>query len=249
VFFDHNLFPHNPVETDSSKIINLRRLAGPTPAGEFNQGKYVLNRYLKNRGDANIKSIADLRDVVTPCTQAMFDADLCGKGRALFEGKNPPSDTATRLDTPGDASHLYRQQALRQIVLNVMAANDLDALVYPHHTLPPAPLNGAALVSIENRTTWNAFTDVSGLPDIVVPGGFTEEVYDVVDCTVSGSVSDPSAPSGRCLLRQEATLPFGVCFHGRPFDEAGLFEIASAYEHFTQHRRSPEGFGPLPGEP
>ena len=104
-------------------------------------------------------------------------------------------------------------------------------------------------MTIENRPSgWNALTDVSGLPDLVMPGGYTNEVYDVVDCATPGSVSDPGAPSGMCLLRQEVTLPFSISFLGRPFDEAGLFEIASAYENVTQHRRPPADFGPLPEE-
>ena len=37
-------------------------------------------------------------------------------------------------------------------------------------------------------------------------------------------------------------------FLGRPFDEANLFEIASAYEAGTKHRRPPKGFGPLKAE-
>ena len=42
-----------------------------------------------------------------------------------------------------------------------------------------------------------------------------------------------------------------VCreFLARPFDEALLFEIASAYEAGTKHRRPPSGFGPLKDEP
>jgi Asp-tRNA(Asn)/Glu-tRNA(Gln) amidotransferase A subunit family amidase len=38
-------------------------------------------------------------------------------------------------------------------------------------------------------------------------------------------------------------------FLARPFDEALLFEIASAYEAETKHRRPPKEFGPLKGEP
>jgi len=38
-------------------------------------------------------------------------------------------------------------------------------------------------------------------------------------------------------------------FLGRPFDEALLFEIASAFEAGTKHRRPPREFGPLAGEP
>jgi hypothetical protein len=142
VFFDRTLFPHSMTEPSSANVINLRRLSQGTPSGEFSQGKYAFNRYLKKRGDANITSVADLNDVVSPCTQVMFDSGLCGKARAFFEGKNPPNNAGTRLDTPGEAAHLFRQQSLREIILHVMAANDLDVLIYPHPYAsfrPPLP--------------------------------------------------------------------------------------------------------------
>lgn len=44
-------------------------------------------------------------------------------------------------------------------------------------------------------------------------------------------------------------IPVGMEFLTRPFEEALLFEIASAYEHGAKHRRPPTGFGPLAGEP
>jgi amidase len=46
-----------------------------------------------------------------------------------------------------------------------------------------------------------------------------------------------------------ARLPVGVDFIARPFDEAMLFRIASAYEAATKHRRPPADFGPVAGEP
>jgi hypothetical protein len=81
----------------------------------------------------------------------------------------------------------------------------------------------------------------SGFPSIVVPAGFTGVVYD--------RVPDPTDPNGSKLVGPtSAQLPVGMEFVGRPFTEAKLFEIASAYERFTHHRRPPAGFGPLPGE-
>ena len=83
---------------------------------------------------------------------------------------------------------------------------------------------------------------VSGLPAIVVPAGFTRVIYDRVP-----DVSDPNG--SRLDGPKPDQIPVAMEFLGRPFDEALLFEIASAYEAGTKHRRPPKGFGPLAGEP
>jgi amidase len=82
----------------------------------------------------------------------------------------------------------------------------------------------------------------SGLPAIVVPAGFTSVIYD--------RVPDASDPNGSRLDGPKPDqISVAMEFLGRPFDEALLFEIASAYEAGTKHRRPPKGFGPLVGEP
>ncbi len=252
MFFDPSLFPHADAETSSAKVVNLRRL-NDTPSGEFTEGQYTFLRYLADRGDANITSIADLRDLDLSCTAAKLDAGQCaipsGKGVATYVEKIPslPSDNGTRLDAPGEAAHLFRQEALREIILKVLADNHLDALAYPYETVPSNIVTGVNAVTVpvvESRPNrgWNAFTDASGLPDIVVPGGYTTEVYDRIPGTPGLAPAD--------YVRREVTLPFGICFHGRPFDEPTLLEIASGYEAYTRHRMAPPGFtGKVAGEP
>lgn len=252
VFFDPSLFPHVESETASAKVVNVRRL-NDTPTGEFTEGQYTFLRYLIDRGDANIATIADLRDLDLTCTAAKLAAGQCvipsGKGVATYVEKIPslPTDTGTRLDTPGQAAHLFRQDALHQIILKVMADNHLDALAYPYETVPSNIVTGVNSVTVpvvESRPNrgWNAFTDASGLPDITVPAGFMTEVYDRIPGTPGLSPAD--------YVRREVTLPFGICFHGRPFDEPTLLQIASGYEAFTHHRTPPADFtGKVPGEP
>jgi hypothetical protein len=83
---------------------------------------------------------------------------------------------------------------------------------------------------------------VSGFPAIVVPAGFTREVYD--------RVPDTSEPNGSRLDGPKPDqLPVAMEFLARPFDEARLLEIAAAYESGTKNRRPPKQFGPLAGEP
>jgi Asp-tRNA(Asn)/Glu-tRNA(Gln) amidotransferase A subunit family amidase len=83
---------------------------------------------------------------------------------------------------------------------------------------------------------------VSGMPAIVVPAGFTRVIYD--------RVPDANDPNGSRLEGPKPDqISVAMEFLGRPFDEAVLFEIASAFEAGTKHRRPPKGFGALAGEP
>ena len=68
--------------------------------------------------------------------------------------------------------------------------------------------------------------------------------------TVYDRVPDPSDPNGSRLDGPKPDqIPVAMEFLGRALDEALLFEIASAFEAGTKHRRPPKGFGPLAGEP
>lgn len=163
----------------------------------------------------------------------------------------PATPTGLTLDTQGEASHLFRMQAIREIVARILADNNLDALVYPYETIPSPILAGTSesitWLSYDGRPNrgYNGFTDTSGLPDIGVPAGFTEVVY---DRTTRGEPSEELALNPPAV-RREVSLPFGVQFLGRPWSEPVLLEIASAYEKARGVRIPPPDFGPLPGEP
>jgi Asp-tRNA(Asn)/Glu-tRNA(Gln) amidotransferase A subunit family amidase len=243
--------------------VNLRMIAGP-PRGE--EGRYALNLYLKERGDAKFRSVEDMFATKT------FAGEL-ERLQAVFGAK------ATTLETALHTSHTLRMQNLRRILYKVMADNNLDALVYVYNTVPPhivlpnriaaqfnsrtepSTLKAGTKLSDPNllpeETTLKAdlnlwrgasgswsvnLSPVSGFPAIVVPAGFTREVYD--------RVPDPNDPNGSRLEGPKPDqTPVAMEFLARPFDEALMFEIASAYEAGTKHRRPPKEFGPLKGEP
>jgi Asp-tRNA(Asn)/Glu-tRNA(Gln) amidotransferase A subunit family amidase len=237
--------------------VNLRMLAAQ-PRG--NEAHYAIKRYLRERGDAKFKSLADM------LAMPMFSGSLENLKRAF-------SDTADTLDTLAQVDHLIRIQTLRQIILQVMAENNFDALVYAYTTIPPhiiltnrlaktvethteprvlkagTPMSDPNLVPGEPvlksdldtyRGSGSSFavslSPETGFPAIVVPAGFTREIYD--------RVPDDTDPNG-CRLEgpKKAALPVALEFLARPFDEATLFEIASAFESITRHRRPPPGFG------
>jgi amidase len=254
--FDHGLIP------SGARGVNLRMLAAQ-PRG--NEAHYAINRYLRERGDAKFK---DLQDMLA---MPMFSGSLDNLKRAF-------SDDAASLDTPAQTDHLLRMETLRRIILQVMAENNLDALVYVYTTIPPhiiltnrlaktvethseprilkagTVISDSILVPGEPvlqsdldtyRGSGSSFavnlSPETGFPAIVVPAGFTREVYD--------RVPDDSDPNGSRLEGPKPVeLPVALEFLARPFDEATLFEIASAFESITRHRRPPPAFGALVNE-
>ncbi len=206
------------------------------------ESKYGYDWYLAQRGDANVKNLHDM------LTKARFYNDgTTGSGKPTGLLK---TDTAMYLDS---ALRMQLRFTIQQMVLQCMAELNLDAVVYPTGTLPPAkiwplrPRNTGGPGDREKEwtgvTSWT-FLGAQGFPAITVPGGFTTEVYTREPDPAS---SDPKAT----LLTgpTPAKLPIGFDFLGRPFTEPKLLMIAAAYEKATHHRMQPPDFGPLPATP
>ena len=215
------------LQQDPSRVpqeLSLRTLNGGG-LGAAGEGKYMLNRYLRERGDANIKSNADL------IAKARFydDSNFPDRKQAREQ-----AERATVLDT---AIRLQGRFALQTILLQCMQEQRLDALVSPMSTVPPRKLTSPREPPSNGRTPigWSLIGQ-QGFPVITVPAGFTTNVWDRVadrgDTRLVGPV--------------EAALPVGVDFIARPFDEPLLLRIASAYEAATKHRKPPPEFGALP---
>jgi amidase len=243
--------------------VNLRMIVGQQRG---NEARYALDLYLKERGDKKFRSVEDLY-----ATKA-----FAGENDHL---RNSLGAKAETLDTPDEVHHTLRIANLQRILYKAMADNNLDALVYVYTTIPAPLVLPSRVADVYNSRleprilkagtkisdpdlvpgepslksdldlwrgaggSWAVnLSPVSGFPAIVVPAGFTRVVYD--------RVPDPNDPHGSRLEGPKPDqIPVAMEFVGRPFDEALLFEIASAYEAGTKHRRPPKGFGPLTGEP
>jgi Asp-tRNA(Asn)/Glu-tRNA(Gln) amidotransferase A subunit family amidase len=252
--------------TPFPESISLRNL-NDTPTGTYNEGRYGLDKMLAKRGDPRVKSVLDLSidfedlDGDGDATEHIAFSRINDDATGSVTPRNRPGVTPNigvpatpaglTLDTQGQSAHLARMMAIREIVARILAEYDLDALVYPYETIPPKILTGTsesiAWLSYDGRPNrgYNGFTDASGLPDIGVPAGFTQVVYDRTtrgDPTEALALNPPS-------VRREAALPFSVHFLGKPWSEPMLLEIASAYERQRGPRTPPEGFGPLEDEP
>ena len=201
---------------------NLRTLVGGI--GAVGEDKYQINRYLQERGDANIKS----------------NADLIAKGTFYndpnFPNRRQARENAERATTYDPGPRMQQRFALQTLLLQCMAEQSLDALVAPMSTVPPRKLTSPREPASNGRTPigWSLIGQ-QGLPAITVPAGFTKQVWD--------RVRDGETTK---LVAVDAQLPVGVDFIARPFGEATLFRIAGAYEAATKHRHAPPEFGPVP---
>lgn len=242
VKFDPSLLPQK---------ITLRDLGGNDAEG---QSKYMLNYYLRERGDTNITSNADLITKANYYDEPKFRTPRRGREN---------TEEATQYDM---SKRLLRRFSLQQMILQCMAEQELDALVYPTANLPPTKLGAPGAPQANARGGVWSFLGAQGFPVITVPAGFTTEVYDWVRDPNAEEIPEsafvnPTGGGGGGNQRTEAdrrirlvgptpaVLPVGVDFVGRPFDEPLILKIASAYEAATKHRRPPAEFGPLPGEP
>ena len=121
------------------------------------------------------------------------------------------------------ATAYVRAQRVRSLIRDgVRRAFDdhrLDALVTPTIPMPTMPvemlsvdLTGSGETALAGFLHHTFLANVVGIPALTVPCGFSVE-----------------------------SLPIGVQFYGRPFDEATLFRIAHAYESATDwHLRRPD---------
>jgi amidase len=222
MYFDPSLVPDGPT---------VRGL-GATPA--LGQAKYMINRYLRERGDANIRTLSDLIAKSRFFTDIRPDAGFVDR-RALLEEIN----NARTLDM---ANIFQTRFATRQIVLQTMAMLRLDAVAFPTGNTPAEILGAPREPTVNGRdiSAWGVL-GMHGFPTMSVPAGFTTHVYD--------RVRDATAVGGTRLVGPVAArLPVGLALLGRPFAEPMVLRIASAYEAATKHRMPPSAFGALPSQ-
>lgn len=190
--------------------------------GAQGEGRYMINRYLRARGDASIKTNADL------ITKARFYSD------PNFPDRKQGREAAEKQMVLDTAARLQGRFAMQTMLLQCMQEQRLDALMSPMSTVPPRRMTMPREPNVNGRSAIGySLIGQQGFPVITVPAGFTTEVWDRERDGQGTTLVGPVA----------AQLPVGVDFIARPFDEPLLFRVASAYEAATKHRRPPPDFG------
>lgn len=197
--------------------------------------RYSFNRYLARRGDANIRTLDDVIHKppknATATTGVFFSE--------TFRDNLMRENAKTNLNDPFYIERLLRRKTHQEVVLKVMADHNLDALVYPMKTIPASPIGArtapAPAAAGYRPSSGNVLSSQTGFPSIVMPAGFTTQVYDWV--------ADP-ADSARTVLGNAvaARVPVGMEFLGAPFSEPLLLRLAAGYENTARHRRAPADF-------
>ena len=158
--------------------------------------------------------IAYLSRGAKPGERVMTIQDLLASGKLApvsarrFEGMLAPTPAGAELDAARQKFYDGRE-AFRQIFVDLMDQQKLDAILYPaNHARPHTHEGGLERYGSEPGTCEESA--VTGLPQVTVPGGFIGGRY-----------------------------PAGISFLGRMWDDKRLLEIAAAYERATKHRRPP----------
>jgi Asp-tRNA(Asn)/Glu-tRNA(Gln) amidotransferase A subunit family amidase len=158
--------------------------------------KHDLNSYLSDpKNNAPVNSLAEIIQ--------------SGKFSPSIE-KNIKDAETLSISDPEYCRRLMKRLDLQQRVMQLMAVDKLDALVFPHQKRLVVPVG-------ETQVERNgSLGSVTGFPSIIVPGGF----------------SKPTATA-------KIGIPVGIEFLGRPWSEGTIIEIAYSYEQGTQHRHVP----------
>ena len=187
--------------------LNLPEVVREAGAAQFERAD-AINKYL-----SALPPTAPIRTV----------EEMIAKGGALVKPAIIEAAKIGSLDHHPQLIAAYKQQdMLRAAMIDLMRKYELDALILPYRTVltddrPTAPNPAGGGGSTEAA---NALASYTGLPTIIVPGGFF-------------------ASDG---------MPFGVQFLGMPFSEPTLIKVASGYEATTHHRKAPASTPPLANE-
>jgi amidase len=100
----------------------------------------------------------------------------------------------------------------------------------------------------DTRPNGPSITDLLGVPEVIVPAGYNQIVYDAQYQLSADKLSYLNVP-GTVQSELPSPMPVSMMFWGGPGDEPQILRAASAYEAATQHRKPPPEFGPLPNEP
>jgi amidase len=160
-----------------------------------------INRYLQAQGSrVPVHSLAEIIE------SGQFDKPTLAK---FFDNVRSHPDG---FDDPAYKDRRIKIDAIKIEVANLMAQDNLDALVFPHQKCLVIPIGETNQPGING-----VVAALAGFPSIVVPAGF--------------SAPTTHAPIG---------VPVGMEIVGHPWSEPELLKLAYGFEQATHARRPPQ---------
>lgn len=150
----------------------------------------------------------------TPGDKVLTIQDLLASGKLApvsarrFEGALAPVPTGAARDE-ATRRFIAGRETFRQIFVDLMDRQKLDALLFPANQARPHTHEGG-LERYGSEPGTCEESAATGLPQVTVPAGFIGGRY-----------------------------PAGISLLGRMWDDKRLLELAAAYERATRHRRPP----------
>jgi amidase len=219
-----------------SDNLNLRRML--SGLDNTKRTPFSMDKYLLKRGDERVK------DWASWVANAKWYADDQRAG-----AENVAALDVQDLRATAGIDRMKMQTVARLVVLKVMHENGIDVFVIPNIPVPVEKIGFAREPTIKNRgNAGPSITDLLGVPEIIVPSGYNQIMYEP-QYALSVDKKSYISVTGTVPSLLPHPMPNSMMFWAGPGEEPTALKVASAYEAATHHRVPPPGFGPLPGEP
>ena len=220
-----------------SPKLNLRRIISGLDDGGRNA--FMIARYLALRADPRVT------DMVAYAANSKWRSETQAVGAQNFAAANQQDIRAASQGIDRVKMHTL----FRYAILKVMRENHIDVFVAPNITIPPGKTGAAQEPNTAGRgPSGFAVTDLLGVPEIIVPAGFNDVVYET-QFVLSDDKKSYTPVAGAAASKMSHPMPFSLEYWAGPGDEPVMLKVASAYEASTHHRKPPAAFPPLTGEP
>jgi len=218
-----------------SPKLNIRRILSGIDDGGRNA--FMIARYLALRGDKRVT------DMAAYAANSKWRGETQAVGAQNFAAANQQDTRAT-----SGIDRVKMHTLFRYAMLKVMRENHIDVFVQPNITVPPGKIGAAQEPTIAGRgASGFAITDLLGVPEIIVPAGFNDVVYEPQN-VLSDDKKTYTQKAGTVATKLAIPMPFSLEYWAGPGDDPVALKVASAYEAATHHRRPPAAFSSLKSE-
>ncbi len=210
--------------------LNIRTVTSSPRTASFS---LHMAQYLAMRGDSKIKDWQSLNNNAKYYVQ--------NREVAMENWEN-----TINIQTDGITQRVKMRDVMRMVVNKVMQQNNLDILVNPTTTVPPALIGYANQPTVNNRPSGRFPTSADlGIPEITVPAGFNSVIYEPTYVLNEKQDEYKETANETRASTLKNPMPYGMSFWSGIGEEPMILKVASLYEAATKHRKPAIDFGPL----